>query len=152
MAYILCTLFIMALFIMLVPRGEWKKFYPSLNFSALIGIVSDLFGVVFNQWAYHGPTVGGLSLWSVLGIAPAEGGLFIRLFPASKHWYLKIGYLIGWSLLNTTGEWFFVQAGWIEYIQWNSFRAFLFYLFFFGAVWLQEYWYNATGRLRRANN
>ena len=128
---------------------DWRKYYSSLTFSALIAIVADILGIVLNQWAYHGPTVGGLSLWSVLGIAPAEGGLFIRLFPAAAYWYLKTGYLIGWSLLNTAGEWLFVQAGWIQYLQWNSFRAFLFYFFFFGAIWLQEYWYNATGRLRR---
>lgn len=152
MVYIFAALLAWMVIICLGCINQWEGYYPTILFSALLGTVSDLYGVVFNQWAYHGPTVGGLSLWSVLGIAPAEGGLFIRLFPASKHWYLKIGYLIGWSLLNTAGEWFFVQAGWIQYIQWNSFRAFLFYLFFFGAVWLQEYWYNATGRLRRANN
>lgn len=149
MAYIIITAMLWILFISLAPCREWRRYYPSLVFSGLLAIASDLFGVIWNQWAYQGPIVGGLSLWSVLGIAPAEGGLFIRLFPASEHWYIKTGYLIGWSLLNTVGEWFFVQAGWIQYLQWNSFRAFLFYLFFFGAVWLQEYWYNATGRLRR---
>lgn len=149
MGYKLTTLFLWVVFGWVEPPREWKKFYPSLIFSALLGIVSDLYGVVFNQWAYNGPTVGGLSLWSVLGIAPAEGGLFIRFFPARHRWLIKTSYLLSWSLLNTAGEWFFAKAGWIEYIQWNVFRAFLFYLFFFGAVWLQEFWYNATGRLRR---
>lgn len=149
MAFLSCALIIGLVLTISVFRKGFKEYYSTLIFSALVALISDLYGILFNQWAYHGPTVGGLSLWSVLGIAPAEGGLFIRLFPASKHWYFKTGYLIGWSLLNTAGEWFFVQAGWIQYIQWNSFRAFLFYLFFFGAVWLQEYWYNATGRFRR---
>ena len=145
----LATLFLWAVFGWLEPFRKWRKYYPSLILSALLAIVSDLFGVVLNQWANHGPTVGGLSLWSVLGIAPAEGGLFIRFFPAQHRWLVIISYLLFWSLINTVGEWFFVQAGWIEYIQWNVFRAFLFYLFFFGAVWLQEYWYNGTGRVRR---
>ena len=149
MSYLLATLILWAVFVWIKRFRDWRKYYPSLIFAALLAIVSDLFGVVLNQWAYNVPTVGGLSLWSVLGIAPAEGGLFIRFFPARHRWPLKISYLFFWSLLNTAGEWFFVKAGWIEYIQWNVFRAFLFYLFFFGAVWLQEYWYNATGRLRR---
>ena len=147
MSYILTTFFLWFFFGWLNRFRDWRKYYPSLIFSALLAVVADLLGFVLNQWAYHGPTVGGLSLWSVLGIAPAEGGLFIRLFPMRHHWLLKISYLFGWSLLNTSGEWFFVETGWIEYIQWNVLRALLFYFFFFGAIWVQEYWYNGTGRI-----
>lgn len=125
-----------------------RAYYPILIFSSLLGVVSDIVGVISNQWGYHGPTVGGLSLWSVLGIAPAEGGLFIRLFPKSKSLVLKISYWVGWAILNTLGELLFVKAGWISYIHWNALRAFWYYMFFFGLIWLQEYWYNGTGRLR----
>lgn len=149
MVYIVTSIFLWLTCLLLVRVKGIQEYYSTIIFSALLGVISDLLGIVFNQWTYHGPTVGGLSLWSVLGIAPAEGGLFIRFFPTQQHWIIKICYLMIWSLLNTAGEWFFVQAGWIGYIQWNVFRAFLFYLFFFGAVWLQEYWYNATGRVRR---
>ena len=149
MAYIITSTFLWFTCLFLVRFKGLREYFSTFIFTALLGILSDVFGVVLNQWAYHGPTVGGLSLWSVLGIAPAEGGLFIRFFPAQHRWLVIISYLLFWSLINTVGEWFFVQAGWIEYIQWNVFRAFLFYLFFFGAVWLQEYWYNGTGRVRR---
>lgn len=125
-----------------------KKYYSTVIFSSLLAIVSDLMGVTLNQWSYNGSTVGGLSLWAVLGIAPVEGGLFIRLFPKSKGIKFKICYWVVWAILNTLGELFFVKAGWIGYIKWNSFRAFIYYLFFFGAIWLQEYWYNGTGRTR----
>lgn len=148
MAYIFITLLLWIVFIFLVCFKQKKEYYPTLLFSALFSLVSDLFGVTFSQWLYYGPTVSGLSLWSVLGIAPVEGGLFIIIYPRKHTWFIKIGYLFCWALLNTAGEWFFVQAGWLQYIQWDSLRAFLFYLFFFGAVWLQEYWYNGTGRLR----
>lgn len=148
MAYILVTIMLWVFLIRLVPFKEWRCYYSALVFSGLLATVSDLLGVFLKQWSYYGSVVGGLSLWSVLGIAPAEGGLFIRLYPKQMKSFIKIGYWVGWSLLNTFGEWFFVWAGWIEYIQWNSLRAFIFYLFFFGAVWLQEYWYNGTGRLR----
>ena len=148
MAYIFVTLLLWAALIFLLHFNQWKNYYPTLLFSALFSLVSDLYGVVSNQWTYCGPTVGGLSLWSVLGIASAEGGLFIGLFPKAKSFLVKISYWISWALLNTIAERFFVWAGWIGYLQWNSRRAFLFYLFFFGAVWLQEYWHNGAGRLR----
>lgn len=148
LSYIFTTLIIWITIWYLVDLLEWRNYYPTIIFTALLGIVSDLYGVVFNQWTYYGPTVGGLSLWSVLGIAPAEGGLYIRLFPKSKNVMIKVGYLVFWAVLNTLGELFFVKAGWIGYIQWNPFRAFIYYLFFFGAIWLQEYWYNGTGRTR----
>ncbi|NLY74447.1 MAG: hypothetical protein GX075_04015, partial [Firmicutes bacterium] len=138
MAFLSCALIISLVLTVFVFHKDFKEYYPTLIFSALVAVISDLFGIVSNQWIYHGPTVGGLSLWSVLGIAPAEGGLFIRLFPKSENRLIKAGYWVGWALLNTFGEWFFVQAGWIEYIKWNSWRAFLYYLFFFGAVWFQE--------------
>ncbi|MGE5604279.1 MAG: CBO0543 family protein [Bacteroidota bacterium] len=149
MAYIITTIILWLICLVLVQFKGLREYYPTIIFTALLGILSDILGIVFTQWRYHGPTVGSLSLWSVMGIAPAEGGLFIRFFPTQHRWLLIISYLLFWSLLNTAGEWFFMQAGWIEYIKWNSLRAFLFYFFFFGAVWLQEYWYNGTGRLRK---
>lgn len=148
MPYIFTTVILWSLFLVLVQFKGLRKYYPTILFSALLGTLSDILGLVLNQWIYHGPTIGGLSLWSVLGIASAEGGIFIRLFPKQKNFLIKIGYWVSWALLNTVAERFFVWAGWIGYYQWNSFRAFLFYLFFFGAIWLQEYWYNGTGRLR----
>ena len=148
MIYFICTNLLWVMYIVLISPKNIRRYYPVLLFSSLFGIVSDLVGVITNQWTYHGQTVGNLSLWSVLGIASAEGGLYIRLFPKSKSVMFKIGYWVFWAILNTLGELFLVKAGWIGYIQWNSFRAFIYYLFFFGAVWLQEYWYNGTGRIR----
>ncbi|HEX3044308.1 MAG TPA: CBO0543 family protein [Bacillota bacterium] len=149
MAYILTTLSLWIIFAWLVPLKEWRKFYPTLIATALLGTICDLLGVVFHQWVYHGPKVGSLSLWSDLGIAPAEGGLFIRLYPNSKPPLMQISYLIFWALLNAGWEWFFVKVGWIGYNQWRPYRAFIFYIAFFGLIWLQEYWYQGTGRIKR---
>jgi hypothetical protein len=152
MAYILPTITLWVLFILLVPVREWRRYYPTLIFSALLGIVSDLLGVVLDQWAYNGPVVGALSLWSDLGIAPAEGGLFIRLFPKQKFGartqFIQIFYWGLWAFSNAMLEWFFVRVGWIGYDRWNPWKAFIFYLFFFGLIWVQEYWYNGTGKLK----
>ena len=76
MAYILVTVALWVFFLLWVPY-ERTRYYPTLLFSALLALVADLYGVTFDQWAYHGPVVGTLSLWSDLGIAPAESGLFI---------------------------------------------------------------------------
>ncbi len=147
MPYILTTITLWIVFGALVPFREWRKYYPALLFSALLGTICDLLGVVFDQWSYYGPVVGQLSLWSDLGIAPAEGGLFIRLFPQKKS-FIRTLYFGLWALANALMEWFFVWVGWIGYNQWNFVKAFIFYLFFFGLIWVQEYWYNGTGKLR----
>jgi hypothetical protein len=151
MAYILTTIVLWVLFFILIPCKDWRKYYPTLLFTALLGTIADLLGVVFDQWAYYGPVVGSLSLWSVLGIAPAEGGLFIRLFPINSNYLIKTGYWTLWSVGNAFFEWFFVWVGWIGYDQWNPLRATIFYLVFFGAVLGQEYWYNGTGKLKKFN-
>jgi hypothetical protein len=151
MSYIFTTIALWAIFFLLVPFKEWRKYYSTLLFAALLGTISDLLGVVLDQWAYYGPVVGTLSLWSDLGIAPAEAGIFIRLFPSSQNNGLQIGYWILWAVVNATFEWFFVWVGWIGYDHWNPIRAGIFYLFFFGAIWAQEYWYNGAGRLRIKN-
>ncbi|HBF37754.1 MAG TPA: hypothetical protein DDW50_10570 [Firmicutes bacterium] len=148
MAYILATAAFWVLFLLLVPGFERPRYYPTLLFSALLALVADLCGVVFDQWAYYGPVVGTISLWSDLGIAPAESGLFIYFFPGSANWFIKICYFIVWSVSNAAGEWFFVWVGWIGYDHWNPIRATIFYIFYWSAVWAQEYWYNATGRLK----
>jgi hypothetical protein len=147
MAYILVTIGLWTLFFVLVPRQERRKYYPTFLFSALLGVISDLYGVINKQWYYSGPVVGGLSLWSNLGIAPAESGLFIYFFPINNKHIVKIGYFALWSLGNAACEWFFVLVGWIGYIHWNPTRAAIFYGFFWWGVWGQEYWFNATGRL-----
>jgi len=149
MIYIWCTLILWVLFKLCVPWREWRNYYPVFLFSALLGTVCDLWGIVNGQWLYHGPTVGGLSLWSVIGMAAAEGGLFIRLYPTGRGWGMQLLYLFGWAVVNTVCEWGFVQAEWIGYLRWNPLKAFIFYLFFFGTVGLQEYAYNGTKRLRK---
>lgn len=149
MGYILSTIILWIAFRYFVPFKDWRKFYPTLIFTALLAVVCDLMGVVFDQWVYYGPVVGGLSLWSDLGIAPAEGGLFIRFYPARSNNLVKGSYLIFWSAFNAFFEWFFVKVDWIGYDQWNPVRAFIFYIFFFSLVWTQEYWYNGTGRCRQ---
>ena len=148
MSYIFATFTLWVLFFLINPRKYWRSYYPTIIFSALLGTISDLCGVVFDQWAYYGPVVGALSLWSDLGIAPAEGALFIRLLPSGRPISIKLLYLSGWSFINAAFEWFFVWVGWIGYDHWNPGRAFCFYIFFFGMIWLQEFWYNGTGRLR----
>lgn len=148
MEYILSTAVVWILFALAVPFRKWREYYTLLIFTALLGTVSDIGGVVFNQWRYYGPTVGGVSLWSNLGIAPPVAGLFIRLYPSSEKTLIQGVYLGAWALLNTLLEGFFVLAGWIIYHQWNSWRAFVFYVAFFGLIGLQEYWYNGTGKLR----
>jgi hypothetical protein len=148
MGYILATIILWGIFLRAVPFSEWRKYYPALVFTALLGTVSDLLGVVTHQWVYHGPTVGGISLWSDLGIAPAEGGIFIRFFPKLRAIPIQILYWVFWAVANGLNEWIFVKLGWIGYDHWNPVRATGFYLFFFCFVWAQEYWYNGTGRLR----
>jgi hypothetical protein len=148
MSYILTTIALWVTFFILVPVKAWRKYYPTLIFAALLGTISDLLGVVLDQWAYYGPVVGALSLWSDLGIAPAEAGLFIRFFPSPSKSWLQIGYWILWAIGNAAFEWFFVWVGWIGYDHWNPLRAGIFYLFFFAAIWFQEYWYNGTDCLK----
>jgi hypothetical protein len=129
----------------LIPIKKWRNYYPIIIFSALLGTISDLLGVVLDQWVYYGPVVGALSLWSDLGIAPAEGGLFIRFFPIERTRTIQILYWGSWAFANASLEWFFVWVGWIGYNRWNPLKAFIFYLLFFGLIWIQEYWYNGTG-------
>jgi len=152
MAYILSTITLWSIFILTVPFQNWRNYYPTIMATALLGTICDLLGVTFDQWLYHGPVVGALSLWSDLGIAPAEGGLFVRFFPHALTIVHKIAYLVGWSLINAAFEWYFVWVGWIGYDRWNPIRAFCFYLFFFGLIWTQEFWYNGTGMIRQNKN
>lgn len=149
MIYIVCTFFLWLMFKLFVPWREWRDYYPVFLFTALLGTLCDLWGIAYGQWLYHGPTVGGLSLWAVVGMAAAEGGLFIRLYPAGRSRGIQGLYLLGWSVINTFCEWWFVQMGWIDYLQWNPLRAFVFYILFFGSVGIQEYAYNGTKRLRK---
>lgn len=149
MGFIIATFVLWIIFSWLTPLKEWRKYYPTLIFTGLLGTIADLLGVVFDQWAYYGPVVGELSLWSDIGIAPAEGALFIRLFPIKLSMSLQIGFWILWALANAVFESLFVWAGLIGYDHWNPFRAWIFYLFFFGLVWFQEWCYNGTGRIKK---
>ncbi len=152
MAYILVTIALWAIFALVVPFSKWRDYYPTLLATALLGTLCDLLGVTFDQWIYYGPTVGHLSLWSDLGIAPAEGGLFVRFFPKQLSHVYQVIYIVGWSLLNALFEWFFVWMGWIGYDHWSVLRAFIFYILFFLVIWWQESWYNGTGRIQTNKN
>ncbi|HHT48431.1 MAG TPA: hypothetical protein GXZ98_03970 [Firmicutes bacterium] len=127
------------LFFLLVPRREWRSLYPTLLFTALLGTVADLLGVTYWQWEYIGPTVGGLSLWSDLAIAPPQGGFAVYLqkkFPRWSWWNWLF-----WIAANACGERLFVQWGLIRYHQWNSLKATLFYFPFFALIFIQDWWW-----------
>lgn len=136
MLYALTGLALWFAFFLLVPRKEWRNCYNALIFTALLATVCDLLGVVYGQWIYIGPTVGGVSLWSDLGIAPPQGGLavyFQRKFPA-RAW---VNWLF-WVGANALGERLFVHWGLIHYHNWTSLKAIMFYFLFFAMIYIQD--------------
>lgn len=143
MAYRIIGLALWLAFLTIVPRKEWRWAYPALIFTGLLGTVCDLMGVVYLQWEYIGPNVGGLSLWSDLGIAPPSGGLAVYFHHRFPRWaWLNWSF---WIIANAIGERLFVNWGLIRYHQWNSLKATLFYLLFFALVYLQDRWYRGSG-------
>ena len=143
LAYRLVGVGLWLLFLLIVPRRQWRALYPTLLFTALLAIVADLLGVVYGQWEYIGPTTGGLSLWSDLGFAPPQGGLAVYISKRYPRWtWLNWFFWIG---ANGLGEWLFVQWGLIRYHQWTTFKASLFYIPFFALIYLQERWWRLEG-------
>jgi len=137
MAYILLTVAVWAAFFWAVRPGRWRSYYPQIVFGALLGTLCDLAGVTAFQWHYFGPTTGGLSLWSDIGVAPAEAGLFawsMRTFPR-RRWL----FWIFWTAGNAAGEWVFVRADWIVYGYWHPLKAFIFYVGFFAVIRLHMF-------------
>ncbi|HHW12286.1 MAG TPA: hypothetical protein GXX33_04710 [Firmicutes bacterium] len=135
-------------FLLVVPRRKWRDLYPTIVFTALLATITDLLGVTLGQWEYIGPTTGGLSLWSDLGIAPPQGGFAVylsRRYPrwAWLNWFVWIG-------ANAVGEWLFVQWGLIRYHQWNTLKASLFYIPFFALIFLQERWWRTEQAASKA--
>lgn len=129
-------------FFLLVPRKQWREYYPALLFTALLALVADLMGVVYLQWEYIGPTTGGLSLWSDLGIAPPSGALAIYFHRHFPRW--RIVNWSFWIIANAIGERVFVGWNLIRYHHWDTLKATLFYFLFFALVYLQDRWYRST--------
>lgn len=151
MAYQLVGLGLWLAFLLIVPLREWRRYYPTLVFTALLGVVADLCGVVYKQWEYIGPTIGGLSLWSDLGIAPPQGGLAAYLTDKYPRWSL-LNWL-AWIFANAFGEWVFVQWGLIRYHQWSTLKATVFYFPFFIFIYLQyKWWRRGTNRHPHADS
>ena len=92
-------------------------------------MISDLIGVTTLQWRYLGPTTEGLSLWSDLGVSPAEAGLFAWTLRRFARWQWAVW--LFWTIGNTCGEWIFVRMDWISYGGWRPVKAFLFYIGYF---------------------
>jgi len=129
MSYVLLTIGLWAGFFWAVRPNEWRRYYPLMLFGALLGTVSDLIGVTTFQWHYFGPTTGGLSLWSDLGVAPAEAGLFSWSMRRFARWQWTVWAF--WTIGNALGEWVFVRQDWIAYGYWHPIKAFLFYVGYF---------------------
>lgn len=129
-------------FFLIVPVKKWRRYYPTLVFTALLGTVADLLGVVYNQWEYIGPTTGGLSLWSDLGLAPPQGGL--AAYFHDKYRKLSFYNWLFWIAANSVGEWVFVQLGLIHYDQWSTLKATFFYFPFFALIYLQYRWWQGN--------
>ncbi len=143
MPYRLVGLGLWFLYLLIVPRREWRDLYPGLIFTALLATVADIYGVMYKQWEYIGPTTGGISLWSDLGIAPPQGGLAIYLQRRFPRWSV-VNWLF-WIGANALGEWLFVRWGLIRYHEWNTLKATLFYFPFFALIYLQDRWWRSRG-------
>ena len=134
MTYILLTIAAWSAFFWLVRSAEWRRYYPQMLFGALLGTLSDLIGVTTFQWHYFGPTTGGLSLWSDIGVAPAETALFTWSLRRFSRWQWAAW--LFWTIGNAVGEWVFVRRDWIVYGYWQPLKAFLFYVGFFACLHL----------------
>ena len=129
LSYIILTAAAWAIFFCAVRPREWHRYYPQRLFGALLGTLFDLIGVVTFQWHYLGPTTGGLSLWSDLGVAPAEAGLFTWSLRRLGRWPGAVWAF--WILGNTLGELVFMRRGWIVYGHWRPLKALVFYVVYF---------------------
>lgn len=139
MGYRIAGLGLWLAFFLIVPRKLLRWVYPAVIFTALLGTVCDIFGVVFLQWEYIGPVTGGISLWSDLGIAPPSGGLAVYFHHRYPRWsWLNWSF---WILANSVGERIFVELGYIRYHEWTTLKASLFYVLFFAIIYLQDRWY-----------
>jgi len=130
-----------AVFFLVVRPSDWYRYYPQMLFGAILGTLCDLIGVATGQWNYLGPTTGGLSLWSDLGIAPAEAALFLWSGRRFSHRFNWLSWLF-WPVGNTLGEWLLVRGHLIAYGHWRVSKALAFYLAFFIVLRLHQHFLN----------
>ncbi|CAG7646587.1 hypothetical protein PAESOLCIP111_05197 [Paenibacillus solanacearum] len=109
------------------------EMYVTLIFGLFVQSVVDVFASFhFLAWGFYEVPIAELkSLWTILGVYPLFASMIINWFPYEQSWWKKTIYLLSWSIFSTTYEWLYVKIGIIWHMNWNLFRSFLLYPFFY---------------------
>ena len=127
------------LFILLFIRfGGIKKLWSIAVWSLLLAyILNQMFvmkGFYLFQQAYY--SYQGIPLAYFLGAAGA-GIILIRFLPEERWWQLV--YLVFFAAASSGIEYFAVEKGYLEYIQWSLYRSFIFRLIAYITItWLSS--------------
>ncbi|MDC3417592.1 CBO0543 family protein [Aquibacillus salsiterrae] len=134
MLFLLFSVVVFTVVTIIVPKRINKQdLYAVALFSIIIGFVVDVtLDLKFNLYGYFEPGVQFAGFLPILVLFPASGMLFINFFPFAKSLGMKSLYVICWTMLCLTYEFFSVKLGYFYHNSWTFlYSAFVYPVLFF---------------------
>ncbi len=130
---ILTILIFNIILILMKKRLKIAEIYVSVIFSLFVVLLTDIFASYrLKAWGFFNVEATEYSsLFIIFGIYPAAAAMIINWYPYKSVWWIKIGYLLGWTIFSIVYEWLALKVGILWHIHWNLFCSLLLYPFIY---------------------
>ncbi|XEC97361.1 CBO0543 family protein [Paenibacillus tarimensis] len=126
-----------------------SELYTTIIFGLLASLLVDTYASFrFEAWGFFEKGKAEFSvLLILLGIYPAAAAMIVNWYPYKSRWWLKLAYILGWTICSTGYEWLTLKTGILWHVHWNLFYSLLLYpaIYYMLIVhvriyrWLQKY-------------
>jgi uncharacterized membrane protein YczE len=119
--------------ILMKKRLKISEIYTTVTFGLLIDLLVDIYASFrFKAWGFFEvEKVEFSAMLIILGIYPAAAAMIINWYPYKSVWWLKLCYLLGWTVFSTAYEWLTLKVGILWYKNWSLYYSFLIYPFIY---------------------
>jgi hypothetical protein len=130
---ILSILFFNTLAFLMKKRLKVSEIYNTIIFGLFSSILVDIFASFrYKAWGFFEEDKAEFSVMLItFGIYPAVAAMIINWYPYKSVWWMKISYLMGWTIFSTVYEWLTVKVGILWHINWNLYYSFILYPFIY---------------------
>jgi hypothetical protein len=137
MITLLCTVFLLILIVIVIPKKlSLSEYYATTLFALIFNLTIDIIlNIQLGYYTYFqkGADLGGYIVVYVLG--PCINIIFLNFLPKNRSLILQINYVLGWSILSILYEVLIaIPSDMIVYDQWKWWLSAISYPFIFSIL------------------
>lgn len=120
---------------------NWQDYHPSMLFIAAGGLLYEYIVQENTLWKFHPDFIYGHEMVVIVyAVITMPISIFLYLSHFPERWFLRVFYIVAWSVIYITVEWMLLKFDRISYQNgWSILFSFLFDLVMFSVIALHHH-------------